>query len=686
MSTSIGHKTPASNPSPGLWFRARRVGGWGAILAFGLLVAGPAPAATPQEINAAIQKGTDFLKQRYKDGLPPDDKEHGIGPAALAGMALLETGTPANDPVVKLITAAVRDASYTETRTYQLTLCLLFLDKLGEPADVPLIQLLGIRLLAGQNDQGGWGYKCIEAVPARDERELRGGLKTNPLGVGRAPVPGGKPAQPPPTSAPGKPGITGRLHPEIERYGQALLDSRNRGDFWDDNSNTQFAILGVWVARKHGAPVENALDKIEQRFLATQDPQTGGWPYSGLVGGPGSPSMICAGLLGLATGLGRREERRLAAVPPRKPEPPPKVVAKPNPGAGPADPFFNPPPKPVDKPPAAKPPVEPRRPLDQRDAVIQRAWTGLAAVLAAEDRKRGVPGAKPFDRSIDHGFADLYFFWSVARTAVIFGVDKVGGIDWYPLIADAIVVMQNPDGSWGKGRYGPSVDTAFALLVLTRSNVVHDLTTWVRSAPVSVEMRGGPGVSRPDLANLPVRNLPAAPAPATTPATTPKPIPAPVEDGSAQLAENLAKLAGKDWSKALERVRDAKGTEYTRALVLVIHKLEGDRKKDARDALAERLTRMSAETLRGLTRGDDPELRRGAVLACAMKDDKGYVPDLIDRLNDEDELVVRAARAGLKSLTGQDLGPHPRATKEERAEAIAAWRAWWGAQKKSNDP
>ena len=78
-------------------------------------------------------------------------------------MALLETGAPADDPAVKKITDAVRDASYSEVRTYQLTLFILYLDRLGDPADRPLIQMLGVRLAAGQNNNGGWTYTCRRA-------------------------------------------------------------------------------------------------------------------------------------------------------------------------------------------------------------------------------------------------------------------------------------------------------------------------------------------------------------------------------------------------------------------------------------------------------------------------------------------------------------------------------------------
>ena len=48
---------------------------------------------------------------------------------------------------------------------------------------------------------------------------------------------------------------------------------------------------------------------------------------------------------------------------------------------------------------------------------------------------------------------------------------------------------------------------------------------------------------------------------------------------------------------------------------------------------------MSAETLRAMLKSDDVEVRRAATLACGMKDDKAHVPDLIDRLADDEEIV-----------------------------------------------
>ena len=111
----------------------------------------------------------------------------------------------------------------------------------------------------------------------------------------------------------GKHNSLGKLHSVVEKYAGRLASMRglNHGD---DNSNTQFGVLGLWTARKHGVPTEAAFRLIENRFLATQN-ASGGWPYG--MAGAGSPSMTCSGLLGLATAIARREERRLKTAPVR---------------------------------------------------------------------------------------------------------------------------------------------------------------------------------------------------------------------------------------------------------------------------------------------------------------------------------------------------------------------------------
>jgi hypothetical protein len=274
-----------------------------------------------------------------------------------------------------------------------------------------------------------------------------------------------------------------------------------------------------------------------------------------------------------------------------------------------------------------------------------------------------------------YGQHDLYFFWSLERVGVIFGIDKIGGVNWFEAGAHTLVHTQGPGGTW-PGGFGDEVDTSFAILFLCKSNLARDLSSKVQKE-VSTEMRAGAG---------PVGTIPkpvgsGATTDSTAIVTNPV-LPGAGGSEAAILAGELLRASEKDWAAVLKKIRDTKGPIYTKALVASVNRLDGERRRSAREALAERLTRMTAATLRAMAKDEDPELRRGAVLAMAMKDDKVHVPDLIAALLDEEEVVVRAAKAGLKSLAGQDFGPRVNATDGEKKLAASAWNDWLSKQKK----
>lgn len=145
----------------------------------------------------------------------------------------------------------------------------------------------------------------------------------------------------------------------------------------------------------------------------------------------------------------------------------------------------------------------------------------------------------------------------------------------------------------------------------------------------------------------------------------------------AKRCDELVNAKGDEQKAVLARLRDAKGIDNTDALALAIPKLAGDMQQQARDALTQRLTRMTAATLRDKLQEDNVEVRRAAALACARKEAKEHIPDLLQLLDDPERLVVRSAHAALTALTGEDFGPARDADRRVRAEAVAAWREWW---------
>ena len=69
------------------------------------------------------------------------------------------------------------------------------------------------------------------------------------------------------------------------------------------------------------------------------------------------------------------------------------------------------------------------------------------------------------------GDRDFYFLWSLERVGVIYGLEKIGNIDWYDLGADELVATQHANGGWGKGARGGVVDTG-ALVDALRSGQI----------------------------------------------------------------------------------------------------------------------------------------------------------------------------------------------------------------------
>ena len=224
-------------------------------------------------MQRAIDQGINFLKaNQLPDGSWPHEY---IGATGLVGLTLLECGVPRADPAVQRAAQLVRRTSITLTHTYSLSLSILFLDLMGDPADEALIESMAVRLLAGQTAQGGWVYQCPGPNEVESRRLARLTEQRNQLVAGqelsRTDPEERRPAQ--------------KLSPEIQlqlqqvRFQRLQNLARPQGGVSGDNSNTQFATLALWVARRHGLPVEGALGEIEARFRSSQNPVDGGWSY-----------------------------------------------------------------------------------------------------------------------------------------------------------------------------------------------------------------------------------------------------------------------------------------------------------------------------------------------------------------------------------------------------------------------
>jgi predicted Zn finger-like uncharacterized protein len=409
-------------------------------------------------VNDAITKGVAYLRRGGVAawlGVPmssPGDDPTGY--LALVGLTLLECGVAANDRLIQDVRKQILARVGPLDKTYALSLTILFLNRMNRKDDDEMIQTLATRLVAGQNPDGGWGYICpvltfAEKVQLlrflrRNRLHLRDLIRPetfadyNPLRRQTKPAQQ-KEARPVPQTNQSPASVT---QPAQESVGIEDLPLKMRnltvvrlrkvtpfaGQNRSDNSNSQFAILGLWVAQHYDMPMERTLNLVDQRYRSMQA-RDGGWPY---LPGPSTPDMTCAGLLGLAVGHGSAQKVAIQESDPRR-----------------------------------------WTELKASDAQAQLHDAAIQKALGYLSQHIGPPMPR----------ANMYFLWSVQRVAVLFGLQTIGGKDWYEWGAKIVVAEQNEDGSWFTQAYPGSTrtaDTCFALLFLKRANFVPRLTEDLR--------------------------------------------------------------------------------------------------------------------------------------------------------------------------------------------------------------
>ena len=245
-----------------------------AALATAAVLAGgcaSARAVDQDGVDKAVARGVTFLKGAAVPGANEIPQQ--AGAQALMGLTLLECGVAPDDKAVAAAAAAVRQASVTQDKTYSLALGILFLDRLGDPADAALIESMTVRLLAGQKPSGGWDYGC-PSIPDSEMRRLASHLKDQTELVTRRDPPqdADKPVKRTVKDLPKE------IQQQLLLINQLQLAGATGPAAGSDNSNTQFATVALWVARRHGLPVDAALGRIGRRFRASQRPD-GGWSY-----------------------------------------------------------------------------------------------------------------------------------------------------------------------------------------------------------------------------------------------------------------------------------------------------------------------------------------------------------------------------------------------------------------------
>ncbi|WP_040593866.1 DUF4159 domain-containing protein [Schlesneria paludicola] len=318
-------------------------------------------------VKRSIERGLRYLiSAQHPSGawnrLNPDC----VGISSLCVLALLNGGMSVDDPEVSRGLQFLRSCTSNniggENETYQTSLLIMALVAAKQPRDVEAIRMVASRLEAGQSYggvQGGWAYS----------------LPNNP------------------------------------RYGGG------------DESNTQFAVLGLREAYRAGYIADpQTWEHIREYWIRRQN-QDGGWGYGGFRGMDRAPSKGSLTVSGVAS-LAIAQQMLMTD----------KGVARDG------------------TPPCCEEP-EVNMPLLQGMDWLSRYFS-----------VRKNPGT----RGQDH---ILYYFYGVERAGRLSGQRFFGEHDWYREGAARLLVLQRADGQWigaGEGETNPLVATSFSLLFLSK--------------------------------------------------------------------------------------------------------------------------------------------------------------------------------------------------------------------------
>lgn len=321
------------------------------------------------QIEASIRRAVDFLMAQYdvQNDLIVADGNTGV--QFLATYALLQAGATVKDPRLEPRGALV-DAMLERIKllpiepsqaTYQRSVRAAALALLNRPQDRAVLREDVRRLIVG-HVSGGYTY----GLAGGDSRESRG-------------------------TAGGVPGFT-----------------------MNDNSNSQYGLLGVWSGADAGVEVPSKYWQAVDRYWVDGQLTGGSWAYTpdgtnAAGGGSGYVAMTAAGTASLFVthdqlSRGTSELGR--------------------------DPF---------------------------SPALERA---LRWWESTDDWLKPVDPRSPFN-----GRYWTYQLYGIERVGLASGFKYFGEHDWYRLLARQAVDAQGPDGSWGSGN---PIDTSFALLFLAR--------------------------------------------------------------------------------------------------------------------------------------------------------------------------------------------------------------------------
>jgi hypothetical protein len=194
----------------------------------------------------------------------------------------------------------------------------------------------------------------------------------------------------------------------------------HEGSTWTDNSNSQYALLGLWAGRQAGVPIDRVLwEQIKEFYERTQE-RDGSWNYSKrFPGQPGTLPMTTAGVCGL-------------------------VIASME--------------------------LNPGREKINPDGTATNC--GVYDEIPAIQKGLGWISNPRVDRlDFDLPPGAFYNMYGIERVGRLSGLRFLGAHDWYREGCKHLIKIQRGDGSWSGPRaydQSPAISTSFALLFLSK--------------------------------------------------------------------------------------------------------------------------------------------------------------------------------------------------------------------------
>ncbi len=316
--------------------------------------------------------------------------------------ALYHAGIPKDDPVFQQLLKLVVDREPAHTYSASLAaMCLSELDKTGyqwKLADIAQF------LADNQCENGQWSYG--EPVPL-EKRTVTPTQAPATVATG----PGGQAVKPATVALYGSTSPPG-AKPSARSNTQALprieIKQRARGPKSGDNSNSQYAALGLRACAEASVIVEKKVIRDALNWWEKAQSSDGGWTYGGAGTSWGSMSAGGVGAVVIYNWMSRKPW--------------------------------------------------------QGDRTVKKGmeWLSMNWDVTKNPKRQE---AKNDDKH--HG----YYLYGLERVGMLYGADLIGAHNWFDEGAKFLLQNQQADGSW-QFQDGRFVDTCFAILFLRRATQV----------------------------------------------------------------------------------------------------------------------------------------------------------------------------------------------------------------------